>query len=98
MDTFTKMIILHVIITMLILAFHSHTTKIQNKIHLFKPNHQFAKNCIRYDIATVINSTPNNIIAKLYTHSLQGLSGYIKQHFLQSYQKSCTIINCYICS
>ncbi len=52
-------------------SIHSHATRTQNKIHLFKPNHEYAKHCIRYDIPTVINSTPNNIIAKIYTHSLQ---------------------------
>ena len=79
-------------------SIHSHATRTQNKIHLLKPNHEYAKNCIWYYISTVANSTPNNIIAKIYTHSLQGFSGYIKQHFLQSYQEICTIVNCYICS
>ncbi len=75
----------------------SPATRRQNKIHLFKPNHEYAKHCIIYDIPTVINSTPNNIIAKIYTQ-LARVSGYIKQHFLQSYQEGCTIINYYICS
>ncbi len=44
-----------------------------------RPNHEYAKHCIRYDIPTVINRTPNNIIEKKYTHSLQVYSGYINK-------------------
>ncbi len=50
------------------------------------------KNCIQYDIPTTINNTPNNIIEQIHTQSLQGYSGYIKQHFIQTYQKTCSIV------
>ncbi len=78
-------------------SIHIHAIRRQNKIHLLKPNHEDAKYFIRYDIPTVINRTPNNIIATIYTHRLQRFYGYIKQYFLQSYQENCTLINCYIC-
>ncbi len=52
-----------------------------------------------YDIAfETLNNTTQNIVDKIYTHSMQGCSGYIKQNMLHSYQKHCTIPNCYICA
>ncbi len=47
--------------------------------------HQYTKTCIRYNIPNTINNTTSNIIDKIYTHSIQGFSGYIKQCLLQSY-------------
>ncbi len=39
-----------------------------------------------------VNNVPNRIIyTQIYTHSLQGFSGYINGHILQSYQE-CTLI------
>ncbi len=56
------------------------------------------KKCIRYNVSNTINTTTPNIIDKIYTHSMQDFSGYIKQSLLHSYQEHCTIPNCYICS
>ncbi len=44
------------------------------KIHIFRPKHEYAKKCIRYDIPDLVNNTPHTIIEKIYTHSLQGFS------------------------
>ena len=77
---------------------HSHETRIQNRLHEPKTTHEFAKKCIRYDIVKVVNSTPAIILDKIQTHSLQGFAGYIKHTIFQSYQETCTIVNCYICN
>ncbi len=60
--------------------------------------HEYVRKCIWYNIPSTVNSTPTNIFEKIYTHSMQGFSKYIKQNILQSYQENCTIYNCYICS
>ncbi len=60
-----------------------------------KPNHEYAKNCLRYNIPVVLNNSPSEIRNTIFTHSLQG---YVKLRFLQSYQENCTIQNCYIWS
>ncbi len=46
--------------------------------------HEYARKYIRYNIPSTVNSTPTNIIEKIYTHSMQGFSKYIKQNILQS--------------
>ncbi len=60
--------------------------------------HEYVKKCIRYNIPNTINNTTSNIINKIYTHIMQGFSGYIKLNLLQAYYEQCTITNCYICS
>ncbi len=75
----------------------SYETRLQGKIHQWGPMYEYARKCIRYNIPSTVNSTPTNIIEKIYTHSMEGFSKYIKQNILQSYQENCTIYNCYIC-
>ncbi len=77
---------------------HDHATRIQHNIHHPMSKHAFAKNCIRSDIPITVNNSPNFILDKIYTHSLQGFTSYIKAHILQSYQENCTIVDCYVCN
>ena len=77
---------------------HEHSTRFQHKLRLMKPNHEYARNCIRYHVPVVVNATSPEITNKIYTHSLQGFAWYIKLKTIQSYQENCTIQNCYICS
>jgi hypothetical protein len=77
---------------------HDHATRIRHNIHHPMSKHSFAKNCIRSDIPITINNSPNSILDKIYTHSLQGFSSYIKAHILQSYKENCTIVDCYVCN
>ena len=77
---------------------HAHATRIQHNIHQPITKHVFAKNCIRFDIPITVNNSPNSILNKIYTHSLQGLSGYIKAQILQTFQENCTIMDCYVCN
>ncbi len=77
---------------------HNHETRQKNNLHVQKTNHEYAKYCIRYNLPKSVNSTPNCIIDKIETHSLQGYAIYIKKQIITSYQESCNIENCYICS
>ena len=38
------------------------------------------------------------ILDKIDTHSLNGFTNYVKLFLLQTYQDTCTVPNCYICS
>ncbi len=77
---------------------NSHATRSQNKYFQWRHMHEYAKMCIRYSIPKTINNTTPNTVDKIYTHSMQGFSGYIKQSLLHSYQEHYTIPNCYIYS
>ena len=45
----------------------------------------------------LLNNTPECIKEKLYTHSLNGFTYYIKNHTINKYSSTCIIVNCYIC-
>ncbi len=74
---------------------HNYATHTLHNIHHPKTQHEYVK-CIRFNIRKVINSSPNDILNKITTHSLQGFSGYIKQYILYSYEENCHIRHCYI--
>ncbi len=49
-------------------------TRTKHKIHPLKPNHEYKKKCIQNNISLLVSSTPNYILEKIHTHSLQGFS------------------------
>ena len=50
------------------------------------------------NITNIVNGTPDIILDKIDTHSLNGFTNYVKLFLLQTYQDTCTVPNCYICS
>ena len=70
----------------------------RNAFFVTRSAHTFATKCIRHEVIRVLNSTTELIKEKVYTHSYQGFSGYVKQSFIRKYQTSCNIVNCYICN
>ncbi len=72
-------------------SLHEHDTRSQHNIHQMKPNHEYAKNCLKYNIPVELNDSPPEIRNIIYTRSLQEFAGYVKLGFLQSYQENCTI-------
>ena len=53
---------------------------------------------LKLNITNIINGTPDIILDKIDTHSLNGFTNYVKLFLLQTYQDTCTVPNCYICS
>ncbi len=41
---------------------HEHSTRAQHQLCTIKPQHEYARYCIRYQIPIIINSAPNDII------------------------------------
>ncbi len=76
----------------------SYPTCIQHNLHQYKTKHEYAKRCIRYDIPITINNFAREVLDKIDTHGLQGFVIYVKAYILQTYQETCTIVNCYICN
>ncbi len=54
---------------------YSHATRIQHNIHQMRPNHEYARKCIRYDQPIIINNALIEIIENVYTHGLYGFAG-----------------------
>ena len=64
----------------------------------FRVKHEYAKKRIRYFILNTLDNCPDLIKHKLYTHSIEGLSSYMKRHHIETYTMTCEIENCYICN
>ena len=77
---------------------HEHDNRDKNRRRVPVPRLFMSRHCIRNHISTVINCTDTCIIEKIYTHSLQGYSKYIKKHILSNYSEECNIENCYSCN
>ncbi len=77
---------------------HRHATQTQNNIGQMRPIHKYARKCITYKVPMTVNNAPDEIVNKVYTHSLQGFAEYIKTKIRQLCQETCTIADCYICS
>ena len=58
----------------------------RNKIHIPKTNDNFAQNNLRYRIIQTLNKLPDNVIRKMYTHSIYGLTSYAKKYFISNYK------------
>ena len=74
---------------------HQHNTRTCQNVIVQRVNHEFAKRNIQYSAALTYNTTPSNIIEKLYSRSFGGFSLYIKRLTIQSYNGMCTVANCY---
>ena len=62
------------------------------------PKTKLAESSIRYALPPVISTIDENIIAKISTHSLFGISNYAKTIFINKYKPNCEIPGCYICN
>ena len=76
---------------------HGYNTRTRNKLHTLKTNHDFAQKSLRYRIIQTINKLPDNVIGKMRTHSIYGLTNYANKYFISNYKTECTIENCYTC-
>ena len=74
--------------------------------HNTRNNIAFVTPCLRYNVSTcsikkrlpsIMNNAHRNLTEKLYSHSINGLVFYLKQTFINSYESTCHIQNCYIC-
>ena len=78
-------------------AHHSHDTRQRDQIRTHRSRTDYCENRLRVYLPKLINSTPLDLLQKITTHSIQGFSSGIKNHFLCKYDDSCSLTNCYIC-
>ena len=77
---------------------HQHNTRTCQNVIVLRVNHEFAnRNIIQYIAALTYNTTPSYILEKLYSHSFEGFTLYIKRLTIQSYNGMCTVANWYSC-
>ena len=76
---------------------HDYKTRNKFELNLQKNTIKAAENSLRHVTPKIINDTPSIITDKIRTHSLQGFTSYIKQHFINSYTYDCNILDCFVC-
>ena len=76
---------------------HTYNTRNQSKYVTPKFKYTIFKHLPRYWLPQLLNKIEDNILNKIFTHSIQGFSKYIKKNILDKYQHDCNLINCYIC-
>ena len=54
-------------------------------------SHVFAQKSLKLNITNIVNGTPDIILDKIDTHSLNGFTNYVKLFLLQTYQDTCTV-------
>ena len=57
-----------------------------------------ALKCMKNYLSIVVNSTPSQILDKIYTHSFKGFTDYAKCMTIRSYFYDCNVVNYYVCS
>ena len=70
-----------------------YNTRGQYDIHIMAFRNTFAKPCIRINLTRTLNTTPQSVKGKRFTHFC-GFINYAKFNFLQTYQHDCTLANC----
>ena len=76
---------------------HPYNTRYNDHIPTNVTRLKMSQNCVRNYISKILANTPENIMQKIYTHSLHGFSNYTKRQYLANYQELCDIENCYVC-
>jgi len=76
---------------------HQYSTRTSHRLSIPRFRHEFFRQNLRYTITQTVNTTPNIIIEKTASHSLNGYSTYTKNWILTTYSDICAINNCYIC-
>jgi len=73
------------------------TQETKIKYTLIKLNMILPKKCLRHNLPLLLNNLPEIVKEKFISHSNQGFVNYVKLYFLQSYEVTCTRLNCYVC-
>jgi hypothetical protein len=76
---------------------HSYHTRHASNFVTPPGSHAFVVNGIRYRLPSVYNDLPPEIKQKIYTHSYQGFSNYVKNFYINKYDSNCNEANCYVC-
>ena len=77
-------------------SIHDHNTRHMDNIRT-RTRLNIADKCLRNYLPNKINSIPNNLLSRINTHSIQGLTFAVKNYILNHYEMNCTEMNCYVC-
>ena len=76
---------------------HQYDTRQRDEIRNSATRLIMTEKCVPHYIPELLCKTPNCIIDKFDSHSLQCFSLYVKKYLFTKYANGCTIRDCYIC-
>ena len=77
---------------------HDHDTRDAEQVDTIYTRTHMAAKCIRSHLPVILNDTPDMIINKINTHSIQGFSFFIKRYYLSQYTTQCQLRGCFTCN
>ena len=77
-------------------SIHDHDTRSASSIDTIYTRTHMASKCIRSQIPLLLNNTPDIILSKINTHSIQGFSFFIKRYYLSQYMTQCQERECFV--
>ena len=76
---------------------HDHETRNRSLYQINRANRQTSKKTLKYYLPSLLNETPDGILRKIYTHSLDNFKQRIKSFYIDKYISSCLKPRCYVC-
>ena len=77
---------------------HTHNTRHRDIFQSIRTNRASSDKTLRHFLPKFLIGIPDDISNAIYTHSLQSVKHKFKTFLLNSYEKDCSIQNCYICN
>ena len=77
-------------------SIHDHDTRSASSIDTIYTRTHMASKCIRSQLPLLLNNTPDIILGKINTHSIQGFSFFIKRYYLSQYMTQCQERECFV--
>ena len=78
-------------------SLHNYNTRQRDNVRLNRTRIKLTDKCLRNYLPEKLNSVPNIVSSKIYTHGLHGFSSAVQRFILANYSTECTIENCYVC-
>ena len=79
-------------------SIHDHDTRSASSIDTIYTRTHMASKCIRSQLPLLLNNTPDIILSKINTQSIQGFSFFIKRYYLSQYMTQCQERECFVCN
>ena len=76
---------------------HDYDLRPSGIFKMFTTHTCVAERCIRCILPKIINDTDPSVTNKVYMHSIQGFTNYVKVAKINSYATRCLIAKCHIC-
>ena len=76
---------------------HDYNTRQRGDIRTNKTRINLTEKCLQNYLPKTINSTPNHILTRIDTHSIEGFASAVKHYLISKYFIECQDENCYVC-